>query len=78
MKVKISGIQSKIIFWVGSGGVGLSFIWNHIVMPMMIGQTPSIRYGPTTGPSVIGSHGISPNRLKIVVGSGAERSLIQP
>ena len=43
MKVKISGIQSKIIFWVGSGGVGLSFIWNHIVMPMMIGQTPSMR-----------------------------------
>ena len=43
MKVKISGIQSKIIFWVGSGGVGFSFIWNHIVMPMMIGQTPSAR-----------------------------------
>ena len=43
MKVKISGIQSKIIFWVGSGGVGLSFIWNHIVMPMMIGQMPSAR-----------------------------------
>ena len=25
-----------------------------------------------------GSQGISPNRLKIVVGSGADRSLIQP
>ncbi len=43
MKVKISGIQVKIICCVGSGGVGLSFIWNHIVMPMMIGQMPSAR-----------------------------------
>ncbi len=43
MKVKISGIQSKIIFWVGSGGDGLSFIWKNIVMPMMIGQMPICR-----------------------------------
>ncbi len=43
MKVKINGIQLKINCWVGSGGVGLSFIWNHIVIPMMIGQTPSAR-----------------------------------
>ena len=46
---------------------------------MMIGQTPIIRNGPMIGPSVAsGSQGMSPNRLKIVVGSGAERSLIQP
>ncbi len=43
MKVKISGIELKISFCVGSGGVGFSFIWNHIVMPMMIGQMPSAR-----------------------------------
>ena len=71
------GIQLKIIACVGSGGGGLSFIWNHMVTPMMSGQMPSIRNGPSSG-SVAGSHGISPNRLKIVVGSGAARSLIQP
>jgi hypothetical protein len=31
MKVKMIGIQSKIIFCGGSGGSGLSFIWNHMV-----------------------------------------------
>src|SRR5215218_142220 len=77
MKVKISGIQSKIIFCVGSGGDGLSFIWNHIVTPMIIGQTPMWRNWPSTGITV-GSHGIRPNRLKRLVGSGADRSLIQP
>ena len=40
MKVKISGIQSKIIFCVGSGGAGLSFICMNIVMPITIGQKP--------------------------------------
>ena len=74
MKVKISGIQSKIFFWVGSGGAGFSFIWNHIVMPMMIGQTPSARKWPSTG-SCVGSKGSRPNRLKIVVGSGADEVL---
>ena len=49
MKVKISGIQSKIIFCVGSGGAGLSFICTHIVMPMTIGQKPTCRNWPSTG-----------------------------
>ena len=78
MKVKISGIQSKIIFCVGSGGVGLSFICTHIVTPMMIGQMPRCRNGPMHRHDASGSNGISPNRLKRLVGSGAERSLIQP
>src|SRR5262249_20624640 len=77
MKVKMIGIQSKIIFWVGSGGAGLSFIWNHIVMPMMMGQAPRCRNWPTIG-SAVGSHGTSQNRLKMFDGSGAERSWIQP
>src|SRR5215813_826988 len=77
MKVKITGIQSKISCWVGSGGGGLSFIWTHIVTPMISGQTPSIRNEPMIG-RCEGSQGMRPNRLKIVVGSGAERSWIQP
>src|ERR1700712_3252028 len=77
MNVNMTGIQSKIIFCVGSGGVGFSFIWNHIVMPMMIGQTPRCRKCPTTGSSN-GSYGMRPNKLKMLVGSGAERSWIQP
>src|SRR3981081_4326828 len=77
MKVKMIGIQSKIIFWVGSGGAGLSFIWNHMVTPMISGQRPRCRNEPMTG-TTVGSQGISPNRLKTVVGSGAARSLIQP
>src|SRR5215813_11951937 len=77
MKVKMIGIQLKIIAWVGSGGGGLSFIWNHMVTPMISGQMPSMRKGPSSG-TCEGSQGISPNRLKTVVGSGAARSLIQP
>src|SRR3974377_953293 len=77
MKVKITGIQSNMIFWAGSGGAGLSFIWNHMVTPMTSGQAPSTRNDPTSG-SCEGSNGKSPNRLNRWVGSGAERSLIQP
>ena len=43
MKVKISGIQLKIICWVGSGGAGLSFICTHMVTPMIAGQTRILR-----------------------------------
>ncbi len=78
MKVKITGIQSKIICCVGSGGGGLSFICTHMVTPMISGQTPSMQERADQRHRATGSHGISPNRLKIVVGSGAERSLIQP
>src|SRR6266478_6297594 len=77
MKVKITGIQSKIIFCAGSGGVGLSFIWNHMVTPMTSGQAPIQRKDPIIG-ICVGSKGINPNRLKTLVGSGADRSLIQP
>src|SRR6185436_18126836 len=77
MKVKITGIQSKIICWVGSGGGGLSFICTHIVTPMISGHTPSNRKWPMNG-TCEGSQGMRPNRLKTVVGSGAERSWIQP
>src|SRR5262249_55457912 len=77
MKVKMIGIQSKIIAWVGSGGGGLSFIWNHMVTPMISGQMPGMRKGPSIG-TCEGSQGINPNRLKTVVGPGAARALIQP
>src|SRR5690348_18502182 len=77
MKVKMIGIQSNTTFCAGSGGAGLSFICAHMVTPMMIGQMPRCRKEPNIG-SVVGSTGISPNRLKMLVGSGAERSWIQP
>src|ERR1039458_7162758 len=77
MKVKISGIQLKIIACVGSGGVGLSFICAHMVMPMMIAQAPRCRKCPTMG-MVVGSNGMRPNKVNRLVGSGADRSWIQP
>src|SRR5712691_6542148 len=77
MKVNTTGIQSKIIFCVGSGGGGLSFICAHMVTPMISGQMPICKNGPITGMTV-GSKGSIPNRLKRLVGSGADRSLIQP
>ena len=43
MKVKITGIQLKIIAWVGSGGVGFMRICRNIVTPMISGHTPIIR-----------------------------------
>ncbi len=58
-------------------GCGFICIWNHMLAPMIKGQMPIIRNGPIIG-TVEGSQGIRPNRLKIVVGSGAERSWIQP
>ncbi len=67
MKVKTSGIQVKIIAWVGSGGVGFMRICRNMVMPMMIGQTPIISMCGT-------AKGSRPNRLKIEVGSGADKS----
>ena len=42
MKVKITGIQVKIIAWVGSGGVGFMRICRNMVTPMISGQTPII------------------------------------
>src|SRR5438093_3240869 len=77
MKVKMIGIQSNSIFCVGSGGAGLSFICSHMVTPMTSGQAPINRNGPSTG-RCDGSQGINPNKLNTVVGSGADKSLIQP
>src|SRR5690242_13603791 len=77
MKVKITGIQVKMTCWVGSAGVGLSRIWTNMVTPMISGQMPSTRNDPKNG-TVCGSQGIRPKRVKMLLGSGAERSLIQP
>src|SRR5947209_1417217 len=71
MKVKISGMKPKIFCCMGSAGGGLRLVCSHMVNPMISGNTPIIRYCG-------GIQGISPNRLKIDVGSGADRSLIQP
>src|ERR1700686_3115670 len=77
MKVKITAIQLKIIAWVGSGGLGLSFICAHMVTPMISGHAPRCRNDPITG-TIVGSTGMRPNKLNTLVGSGAERSGIQP
>ena len=77
MKVKITGIHFIIICWVGSGGAGLSLICTHMVTPMMAGQKPRCRKLPISG-STMGSNGIKPPSVKILVGSGADRSWIQP
>src|SRR5258708_422268 len=77
MKVKMTGIQLKMTCCAGSGGGGLSFICRNMVTPMISGQAPSCRNEPTTGRTA-GSYGIKPNRLNMLVGSGADRSLIQP
>jgi hypothetical protein len=74
MKVKITGIQAKIIAWVGSGGVGFSFICRNIVMPMMSGQTPIMQERPA---ATVGSKGSRPNRLKIV-GRVGRREVLDP
>src|ERR671933_86144 len=71
MKVNITGIQLNTVCCTGSGGVGFNRICSHMVTPMMSGQTPSMRICG-------GVQGMRPNRLNTVVGSGAERSRIQP
>ena len=58
----------------GSGGGGFSFCCRNIVPPMISGQAPRCSHGEI----VAGSNGISPNRLKMLVGSTADRSWIQP
>src|ERR1700722_15157888 len=77
MKVKITGIQANIVFCTGSVGSGFIFIWKNIDTPMISGQMPSARKWQNIG-SAVGSQGISPNKVKTLVGSGADRSLIQP
>jgi hypothetical protein len=77
MNMKIQGIQLKIIAWVLSVGVGFSFCCSHIETPSRIGQTP-IEMIPSrlVGPGA--PQGSRPKRLIQLVGSGAERSRIQP
>ena len=60
-----------ILACIGSAGCGFSFCCRNIVAPISSGQTPIIRKAG-------GSNGSRPNRLKIEVGSGADRSWIQP
>ena len=55
----------------GSGGEGLSFVCKNIVKAIKIGHTPISKNDGGVKLS-------KPNKLKIVVGSGAERSLIHP
>ena len=56
---------------ISSCGAGLSFCCAHIVKPIRIGNPPMIK---NSG----GAHGISPNKLKIDVGSFSDRSFIHP
>ena len=42
MKVKMIGMPIITLAWIGSGGVGLSFIWISMDAPMMIGR---MKYG---------------------------------
>src|SRR6266700_6153863 len=77
MKVKMSGIQFKIADCVGSGDAGASLICTHWVSPMISGHAQIVRNPPSRG-SDSGSYGISPNRLKTLVGSGADKSRIHP
>ena len=68
------GMNWNTLACTGSGGGGFIFCCRNIVQPMISGQTPMCR----NGVSVAGLNGIRPNRLKILVGSTAERSRIQP
>ena len=57
----------KIFACSGSGGGGLIFCCRYIVAPIKIGQIPIVRNAGV-------SQGTSPNKLKILVGSGADKS----
>ena len=69
--VKKTGKNIKIFFCISSCGAGLSFCCAHIVRPISTGNAPMIKKSG-------GDHGISPNKLKIDVGSFSERSFIHP
>ena len=71
MIVKNNGKNINILACTGSGGVGLSFCCKYIVAPIIIGHAQIIRKDG-------GSQGIKPKKLKIEVGSCADKSLIQP
>ena len=72
-----------ILACMGSAGCGLSFCCKNIVSPIAKGQTPIARNSGEPKPirlntTASGSNGMRPNRANSEVGSGAERSLIQP
>jgi len=56
--VKKSGKNIKIFACIGSGGVGLSFCWINIDIPIATGHAPIIKKDGR-------SKGIKPNKLKI-------------
>src|SRR6185312_1384310 len=74
MKVKITGMNWNSRACTGSGGGGLSFCWRNMVQPMISGQAPMCSQEEIAA----GLNGSSPNRLNRLVGSGADRSWIQP
>ena len=69
--VKNTGKNIKIFACIGSVGAGFNFCWIHIVRPISIGQIPIIK-------KLGGSQGIKPKKLNKEVGSGADKSFIQP
>ena len=60
-----------IFAWSGSGGEGFNFVCKNIVKAIKIGQIP---INKNEG----GVKFNKPNKLKIVVGSGADKSFIHP
>ena len=70
------GMNRKILAWTGSGGCGFRRCWTNMESPMRIGQTP--RLMSSKGPSGGTSQGSRPKPFKNELGSGAERSWIQP
>ena len=68
------GMNWNTLACTGSGGGGFIFCCRNIVQPMISGQMPMCRKCENT----VGSNGINPNRLKMLVGSTADRSWIQP
>ena len=71
------GRSMKIFACTGSGGAGFSFCCRNMVTPIRIGQTPRLRVA-TKGSPTGTAQGARPKRFIQEVGSGAERSLIQP
>ena len=67
--ISTQGITANTCFCTGSICGGARRCCSHMVRPRMIGNTPSAIIAG-------GVHGISPNRLSGVSGSGADRSLI--
>ena len=78
MNINTHGIHAKIIACVLSVGAGLSFCCSHIEIPNKIGRIPNDIIA-AIDPGVVGfAQGNNPKRFKIVDGSGADKSLIQP